>query len=83
MGMEWRGLSCTQRCAKDFQELARPCLPDCVVTLYFGDTSDPCAAGLGEAHADVVLQVLKLVTDSAFTDFLQRKPVEWYQAPPK
>ena len=53
-----------------------------VVTQYFGWTTDPRAAGLGEAHAYVVLQVLKLVTNLNYTgtDFLKTKLVEWYQA---
>ena len=54
-----------------------------VVTQYFGGTANPRAAGLGEAHADVVLQVLKLATDLNYTDFLERKLVEWYQAEQK
>ena len=40
----------------------------------------------GEAHAEVVLGVLKKVDDLAYTAFLERKPVEsleWYQAVPK
>ena len=36
------------------------------------------AASLGEAHTDVVLKVLKLETDAAYTDFLDRELVEWY-----
>ena len=54
-----------------------------VVTPKFGGTSDTRAASLGEAHADVVLKVLKLATDAAYTDFLDRKLVEWYAAAPK
>ena len=42
-----------------------------LVALYFGGTANPRAAGLGEARADVVLQVLKLVTDSNYTDLLK------------
>ena len=52
-----------------------------VVTLYIGGTSDTSATGLGEAHADVVLKVLKLVTDAAYTDFLERRLVKWFAAP--
>ena len=54
-----------------------------VVTPNIGGTSDTRAASLGEAHADVVLKVLKLATDAAYTDFLDRKLVEWYAAAPK
>ena len=54
-----------------------------VVTPYIGGTSDTRAAGHGEAHADVVLKVLKLATDAAYTNFLERKLVEWYAATPK
>ena len=54
-----------------------------VFTQYFGGTADLRAAGLGEAHTDVVLRVLKLATDSNYTDFQvslwngikQRRPV--------
>ena len=53
-----------------------------MVTQYIGGTADSRASGLGEAHADVVLKVLKLATDAAYTDFLQRKLVEWYAAAP-
>ena len=53
-----------------------------VVTQYIGWAADTRASGLGEAHADVVLKVLKLATDAAYTDFLQRKLVEWYAAAP-
>ena len=51
-----------------------------VVTPYIGKTANSCASGLGEAHADVVLEVLKLATDAAHTDFLQRKLVEYAAA---
>ena len=34
-------------------------------------------------HADVVLKVLKLATDAAYTDFLEGKLVEWCAAAPK
>ena len=54
-----------------------------VVTPYFRGTANTRVAGLGETHADVVLQVLKLATDSAYTDFLKRKLVDWNQAAPK
>ena len=54
-----------------------------VVTQYIGGTADASAAGLGEAHADVDIKVLKLETDAAYTNFLQRKLVEWYKAAPK
>ena len=54
-----------------------------VVNPYISGTSDTRAAGLGEAHADVVLKVLMLETDAAYTDFLDRKLVEWYAASPK
>ena len=68
-----RGLSCTQRGAKDFQELG-PVVSYLaglnVVTPYIGGTSD----------ADVVLKVLKLETDAVYTDFLDRKLVGWYAA---
>ena len=78
----WRGPSCTQRGAKDFQELG--CLPASLIvdTQYIGGAANPRrrAAGLGEAHANVVHQVLKLATGSNYTDFLKRKLVEWYQA---
>ena len=37
-----------------------------------GAGADTRAAGLGEAHADVVLKVLKLATNAAYTDFLKR-----------
>ena len=49
-----------------------------VVTPYIGGTSNTSAAGLGEAHAEVVLKVLKFVTvtNAAYTDFLERKIVE-------
>ena len=36
-----------------------------VVTPYIGGTADTRAAGLCEVHTDVVLKVLKLVTDAA------------------
>ena len=42
-------------------------------TPYISGTDDTRAAGLGEAHVDVVLKVLKLATDVAYTDFLKRK----------
>ena len=45
-------------------------------TPYFEGTADSRAAGLGEAHADVVLQVLKRVTKSAYIDSVQRKLVK-------
>ena len=53
-----------------------------VVTPYIGWTSNTSAAGLGEAHAEVVLKVLKFVTvtNAAYTDFLERKLVDWYAA---
>ena len=35
-----------------------------VVTQHLGGTDDPRADDLGEAHAGVVLQLLKLTTDS-------------------
>ena len=54
-----------------------------VVTPYIGGTADTCAGGLGEAHADIVLQVLKLATDEAYIDFLKRKLVELDAAAPK
>ena len=54
-----------------------------VVTPNIGGTSDIRAASLGEAHADVVLKFLKLETDAAYTDFLDRELVEWYAAAPK
>ena len=54
-----------------------------VVTPYIGGTADTRAAGLCEVHTDVVLKVLKLVTDAAYTDFLKPKLVEWYAAAPK
>ena len=38
------------------------------------------AAGLVEAHVDVVLKFLKLVSDAEYTAYLQRKLVEWYTA---
>ena len=44
-----------------------PSWPDCCYP-YIGGTSD----------ADVVLKVLNLETDAAYTDFLDRKLVEWY-----
>ena len=49
-----------------------------VVNPYLGGTADSRAAGIGEAHADVVLQVLELATDSNYSYFLKRKIVEWY-----
>ena len=52
-------------------------------TQNIGRTSDTRAANLGEAHADVVLKVLKLETNADYTDFLDRKLVEWYAAAPK
>ena len=54
-----------------------------MVTPNIGGTSDARAASLGEAHADVVLKVLKLKTEAAYTDFLDRKLVEWYATAPK
>ena len=42
-----------------------------VVTPYFRGTTDPRAAILCEEHADIVLPVLKLATESAYTDFLK------------
>ena len=54
-----------------------------VVTQHFRGTADPRAADLGEPHANVVLQVLKLETDSNYTYFLMSKLVEWYQDAPK
>ena len=44
-----------------------------VVTPYICGTSD----------ADVVLKFLKLEMGVAYTDFLDRKLVEWYAAAPK
>ena len=41
------------------------------------------AGGLGEEHANIVLKVLKVVTDAAYTDFLKRKLVGWYATAPK
>ena len=81
----WEGPVLHTGCAKDFQELGRlPCLqlPDCSYPVH-RRTSDTSAAGLGEAHADVVLKVLKLATDAAYTDSFQRKLLEWYAAAPK
>ena len=54
-----------------------------VVTPYFRGTTDPRAAILGEEQADIVLPVLKLATESAYTDFLKHKLVDWYEASPK
>ena len=54
-----------------------------VVTPNIGGTSDNRATSLGEAHADVVLKVLKLETHAAYTNFLDRKLVEWYATVPK
>ena len=48
-----------------------------------GGTADPRAAGLAEAHAEVVLKVLKMAPGSEYTGFLKRKLVEWYQAAQK
>ena len=52
-----------------------------VVNPSIGRTADTRASGLGEAHADVVLKVLKLATEAAYNAF-QRKVVEWYAATP-
>ena len=56
-----------------------------LVAPNIGGTSDTRAASLGEVHTDVVLKVLKLETDApaAYSDFLDRKLVEWYAAAPK
>ena len=54
-----------------------------VVTPYIGGTADTRAGGLGEAHADVVLMVMKLATDASYTNFLKCKFMEWYAAAPK
>ena len=50
-----------------------------VVTQYAAGS----AAGLAEAHADVALKHLKLVSDTEYTSYLQPKLVEWYAAAPK
>ena len=47
---------------------------------YLEGTADPCAAGIAEAHADVVFKDLKLASDSDYTGFRKRKHVEWYPA---
>ena len=49
-----------------------------VVTPYAAGSSDTRAAGLAEAHADVVLKYPKLGFDADYTAYLQRKLVEWY-----
>ena len=54
-----------------------------VVTPYAAGSGDTRAAGLAEAHADVVVKYLKLVSDADYTAYLQRKLVEWYAAAPK
>ena len=68
-----------------------PCWPDCcylagliAVTQYLAATSDPHAAGLAEAHAEVILQALTTATGSAYTGFLNfaAKACQVYQAAP-
>ena len=54
-----------------------------VVTLCISWTANTSARGLGKAHTDLDLKVLKLATDEAYIDFLQRKLVEWYADTPK
>ena len=48
-----------------------------------GGTADPHAAGFAEAHAKIVLNVLKLAPDLDYPRFLKRKLVGWFQATPK
>ena len=53
-----------------------------VVTPNIGGTSDTRAASLGE-RTPTSFSRSKSETDAAYTDFLDRKLVEWYAAAPK
>ena len=53
-------------------------MPSSILSLIGTSTT-----GLGEEHIDVVLRVLKLATDAAYTDFLKCNLVEWHTAVPK
>ena len=69
-----------QRRCKDFQALCRlPCRPDCCCPR----TSEELpihvtrAAGLAEAHAKVIIGVLKRVDDAEYSGYIKCKLVEW------
>jgi len=53
------------------------------VSPYIGGTADPRIQGIGEAHAEGVLEFLGRTTQEVYTGFLQRKFAEWYRDAPK
>jgi len=53
------------------------------VSPYIGGTADPRIQGIGEAHAEGVLEFLGRKTQEVYTGFLQRKFAEWYRDAPK
>ena len=53
------------------------------VALYIGGAADTRAAGLAEAHAEVIVGVLKKVDDAEYSWYIKRKLVEWYKLAPE
>ena len=54
-----------------------------VVAQYSGWAADTRAASLAEAHAEVIVGVLKKVDDAQYSEYIKRKLVEWYDLAPK
>ena len=54
-----------------------------VVAPYIGGAADTLAAGLAEAHAEVIVGVLKKADDVQYSVYIKRKLVEWYDLAPK
>ena len=54
-----------------------------VVAPYIGGSADTRATGLAEAHAEVIVGVLKKADDAQYSEYIKRKLVEWYDLAPK
>ena len=54
-----------------------------VVAPYIGGAADTLAAGLAEAHAEVIVGVLKKADDAQYSENMKCKLVEWYGLAPK
>ena len=54
-----------------------------VVAQYIGGAANTRSAGLAEAHAEVIIGVLKKVDDAEYSGYIKHKLVEWYNLAPK